>query len=99
MTKTPGKHGRFFISGWSGFEVFPLGRGLMHAATARNRMNTQSCRTATGFSSEERILRLLRASPEQQEAIDRILSGQWSLDAIALRAAEATKGPLLMMVR
>jgi hypothetical protein len=42
-------------------------------ATARNRMSAQLCRTATGLSSEQRLLRLLQASPEQQEAIDGIL--------------------------
>lgn len=37
-------------------------------------------------------MRLLQASPEQQAAIDRILSGQVSLDPIALRAAGAAAG-------
>jgi hypothetical protein len=32
----------------------------------------------------ERLLRFLTASPEQQEAIDRILSGQVSLDHLAV---------------
>lgn len=36
-------------------------------------MSTQLCRTATGLSSEQRLLRLLQASPEEQAAIDRIL--------------------------
>ena len=70
----------------------------MHEATAQNQMSRQLGRTETGVSSEQRILRLLQASAEQQAAIDRILSGQLSLDAIALRAAEAPKGPLLMMM-
>ena len=47
----------------------------------------------------ERLLRFLGATPEQQVAIDRILSGQLSLDALALRAAEAAKGPLLLRVK
>ncbi len=41
----------------------------------------------SGSISSERLMRFLSATPEQQTAIDRILSGQLSLDAIALRAA------------
>lgn len=62
-------------------------------------MNAQLCGTATGLSSEQRLLRFLQASPEQRTAIDGILSGQLSLDALALRAPEALKGPLLLRVK
>lgn len=56
-------------------------------------MNTQLCKTATGLSSEQRILRLLQASPEQQAAIDRILEGKLAPEP------QAPRGPLLMRVK
>ncbi len=56
-------------------------------------MRAQLSGTATGLSSEQRILRLLQASREQQAAIDQILEGR-----LAPQPA-APKGPLLMMVR
>jgi excisionase family DNA binding protein len=59
-------------------------------------MNTQVCSTATGLSSEQRILRLLQASPEQQAAIDRILDGRLAPQP---PAPEAPRGPLLLRVK
>ena len=56
-------------------------------------MNTQICRTATGFGGEQRILRLLQASPEQQAAIDRILEGKLAPEP------QPPKGPLLLRVK
>ncbi len=41
----------------------------------------------------ERLLRFLSATPEQQAAIDRILEGKTE------RAPEPPKGPLLMMIK
>jgi hypothetical protein len=38
----------------------------------------------SGATSNERLLRFLTASPEQQAAIDRILSGHVSLDHLAV---------------
>ncbi len=71
-------------------------RDLSHVATARNRMSGQVCRTATGLSSEQRLLKLLQASPEQQAAIDRVLEGRLAPEP---RAPEPPKGPLLMRVK
>jgi excisionase family DNA binding protein len=48
------------------------------------------------LSTDERLLKLLGATPEQQAAIDRILSGQACLDPMA---AEPPKGPLLLRVK
>lgn len=67
--------------------------------TARNRMSAQVCRTATGLSSEQRLLRLLQANPEQQEAIDRILSGHLAVGPPVSEAPHATTGPLLLRVK
>ena len=47
-------------------------------------------------TSNERLLRFLGATAEQQAAIDRILSGQACLDPMA---AQPPKGPLLMRVK
>jgi excisionase family DNA binding protein len=46
----------------------------------------------------ERLLRFLSATPEQQTAIDRILSGQVSLDSISPQPRART-GPLLLRVK
>ncbi len=56
---------------------------------AGTEMNAQDCRTATGLSSEQRLLKMLQASPEQQAAIDRILLGQVELGPVAAEAAAA----------
>ncbi len=77
-------------------ELFRPYRGLLHVATARNRMSTELCGTTTGLSSEQRILKLLQASPEQQAAVDRILEGR---PAPQSEEPQTPKGPLLMMVR
>lgn len=45
----------------------------------------------------ERLLRFLSATPEQQEAIDRILLGKLSLHTLA--APDEPKGPLLLRVK
>lgn len=47
----------------------------------------------TANNSNERLLRFLQATPEQQAAIDRILEGRME------PAREAPKGPLLMMIK
>lgn len=44
-------------------------------------------------NQNERLLRFLQATPEQQAAIDRILDGRMEA------APEAAKGPLLMMIK
>lgn len=44
----------------------------------------------------ERLLRFLSATAEQQAAIDRILEGKLSLQTLA---AEEPKGPLLLRIR
>ena len=49
-----------------------------------------------GSNSNERMLRFLQATPEQQAAIDRILEGRLALQP---PAPEASKGPLLMMIK
>ena len=49
-------------------------------------------RNPTG-NGNERLLRFLQATPEQQAAIDRILEGRME------PAPEAPKGPLLMMIK
>jgi len=41
----------------------------------------------------DRLMRFLQATPEQQAAIDRILEGKMD------RAPEPSKGPLLMMIK
>ncbi len=70
-------------------------RGLSHVATARNRMSAQLSKTTTGLSSEQRLLKLLQASPEQQAAIDRVLEGRLAHEP----RPEPPKGPLLMRVK
>src|SRR5262245_8812729 len=47
----------------------------------------------TANNSNERLLRFLQATPEQQTAIDRILEGRVEQDP------ETPKGPLLMMIK
>lgn len=47
----------------------------------------------TAPNPNERLLRFLQATPEQQAAIDRILEGRMD------RAPETPKGPLLMMIK
>lgn len=42
--------------------------------------------TTTTSNPNERLMRFLQATPEQQAAIDRILAGEFPLDALALRA-------------
>ena len=59
-------------------------------------MSAQCNRPAPGISSEQRILRLLQASPEQQAAIDQILSGRC---APPPPDTQGPKGPLLMRVK
>ncbi len=59
-------------------------------------MSAQDCRTATGLSSEQRLLKMLQASPEQRAAVDRILLGQVAPEAMVARAPN---GPLLMRVK
>ena len=56
-------------------------------------MSAQLCKTATGLTSEQRLLRLLQARPEEQAAIDRILEGRLAPEP------QAPKGPLLMRVK
>ena len=56
-------------------------------------MSAQVCGTTTGLSSEQRILRLLQASPEQQAAIDRVLEGRLAPEP------SAPAGPLLMKIK
>jgi excisionase family DNA binding protein len=56
-------------------------------------MSAQLCKTATGLTSEQRLLRLLQARPDQQAAIDRILEGR------TVPEPQAPKGPLLMRVK
>jgi excisionase family DNA binding protein len=56
-------------------------------------MSAQLGRTGTGLSSEQRLLKLLQAGPEQRAAIDRILEGRTE------KAPEPPMGPLLMMVK
>ncbi|HOF71960.1 MAG TPA: helix-turn-helix domain-containing protein [Verrucomicrobiota bacterium] len=46
-----------------------------------------------GATSNERLMRFLSATPEQQEAIDRILAGKPEA------APEPPRGPLLMRVK
>ena len=50
-------------------------------------------RAATPANSNERLLRFLSATPEQQAAIDRILEGRTE------RPPEPPKGPLLLRVK
>jgi excisionase family DNA binding protein len=45
----------------------------------------------TAINPNERLVKFLQATPEQQAAIDRILEG--------LEPEEAPKGPLLMMIK
>jgi excisionase family DNA binding protein len=45
----------------------------------------------TAINPNERLLRFLQATPEQQAAIDRILEGR--------EPEEAPRGPLLMMIK
>jgi len=45
------------------------------------------------LNPNERLIRILQATPEQQAAIDRILEGKPTL------APEPPKGPLLMMIK
>jgi excisionase family DNA binding protein len=47
----------------------------------------------TAINPNERLLKFLQATPEQQAAIDRILEGK------VARAPEPPKGPLLMMIK
>ena len=49
---------------------------------------------SSGAISNERLLRFLSATPEQQAAIDRILEGR-----LAPEPDELPKGPLLMMIK
>lgn len=48
--------------------------------------------TTTAINPNERLLKFLQATPDQQAAIDRILEGR-------LAPEEAPKGPLLMMIK
>ena len=57
-----------------------------------NRFGSPKSAARVGLSTDERLLRLLRASPEQQAAIDRILEGQMEAPR------PAPTGPLLMMM-
>jgi excisionase family DNA binding protein len=60
----------------------------------RNRSRARSdAGSQAGVTSNERLLRLLSASPEQQAAIDRILEGRLA------PPPEPPKGPLLMHVK
>jgi len=47
----------------------------------------------TAINPNERLLKFLQATPEQQEAIDRILEGRLAPEP------PAPKGPLLMMIK
>ena len=49
-----------------------------------------------GSNANERMLRFLQATPEQQAAIDRILDGRLAPQP---SAPEPPKGPLLMMIK
>ena len=49
-----------------------------------------------GSNSNERMLRFLQATPDQQAAIDRILEGRLAPQP---PASEPPKGPLLMMIK
>ena len=49
--------------------------------------------TTNPSNPNERLLRFLQATPEQQAAIDRILEGKMD------RPPEVPKGPLLMMIK
>jgi excisionase family DNA binding protein len=60
----------------------------------------QTMSTASDVSDpNRRLLRFLSATAQQREAIDQILSGQLSLDALAPRAPEVVSGPLLLRVK
>lgn len=50
----------------------------------------------TAGNPNERLLKFLQATPEQQAAIDRILEGRLAPQA---PAPEPRKGPLLMMIK
>ena len=52
-------------------------------------MSAQIGRTGTGLSSEQRLLKLLQASPEQQAAIDQILHLAVGPEAVGPPAPEA----------
>lgn len=72
-------------------QVCEVARGL-----ARMKPNTGMTTTSNVMDSNQRLLRFLSSTPEQQAAIDRILSGQMPAEGMA---AEAPKGPLLMRVK
>jgi excisionase family DNA binding protein len=56
-------------------------------------MKDKAYRLSTGLTSEQRLLKLLQASPEQQGEIDRILEGR------VAPQPPAPSGPLLMRVK
>ena len=60
-------------------------------------MNAQVCGPVTELSSDQRLLGMLRASPEQKAAIDGILSGRLAPRPPA--QAPEVKGPLLLRVK